>query len=167
MLIPESWLRSFADPDLNTQELAHTLTMAGLEVEDIDSAAPAFSGVVVARIKSVDPHPDADRLKVCRVDDGSGATLQIVCGAPNVRAGMLAPLARVGAALPGGLKIKKARMRGQESFGMLCSGQELGLPQDHDGLLELAPDLAAGQCLREALDLDEACLTLKLTPNRA
>lgn len=167
MLIPESWLRSFADPDLSTQDLAHTLTMAGLEVEDITPAAPEFTGVVVARVESVEPHPDADRLKVCHVNDGTDTALQIVCGAPNVRAGMLAPLAKVGAKLPGGMEIRKARMRGQESFGMLCSGQELGLSQDHDGLLELAANLPLGQCLRQALDLDEACLDIKLTPNRA
>lgn len=167
MLIPESWLRSFADPDLSTQDLAHTLTMAGLEVEDITPAAPKFTGVVVARVESVEPHPDADRLKVCHVNDGTDTALQIVCGAPNVRAGMLAPLAKVGAKLPGGMEIRKARMRGQESFGMLCSGQELGLSQDHDGLLELAANLPLGQCLRQALDLDEACLDIKLTPNRA
>lgn len=167
MLIPESWLRGFADPDLTTQELAHQLTMAGLEVEDVTTAAPAFSGVVVARIQSVAPHPDADRLRLCLVDDGTETPLQIVCGAPNVRAGMLAPLARVGASMPDGLKIRKARMRGQDSYGMLCSGQELGLSQEHDGLLELAADFSPGTCLREALNLDEACFTIKLTPNRA
>src|SRR5699024_2177534 len=112
-------------------------------------------------------HPNADRLQVCQVDDGSGETLQIVCGAPNVQTGMLAPLAKVGAQLPGGHKIGQATMRGVASQGMLCSGQELGITQDHDGLLELDGTLQPGQCLRQALNLDEVCFTLKLTPNRA
>ncbi len=167
MLIPESWLREFVEPALSSDELAHTLTMAGLEVEEINTVAPAFSGVVVARIMAIEAHPNADRLQVCQVDDGSGETLQIVCGAPNVQTGMLTPLAKVGAQLPGGHKIGQATMRGVASQGMLCSGQELGITQDHDGLLELDGTLQPGQCLRQALNLDEVCFTLKLTPNRA
>src|SRR5690606_2753623 len=125
MQFSESWLRAFADPQLDTDALAHTLTMAGLEVEETEPAAPAFSGIVVALVKAVAPHPNADKLRVCEVDDGSGASLQIVCGAPNVEAGIKVPLARVGAELPGGMKIGVAKMRGVESSGMLCSAREL------------------------------------------
>jgi len=167
MQISESWLRTLVNPDLNTEQLAHCLTMAGLEVEQTRSVAPPFSGVVVARIVEVAPHPDADRLRVCKVDDGSENLLQIVCGAPNAAAGLRVPLARIGAVLPGDFTIKKARMRGVDSFGMLCSARELGLSDDHAGLLELSPDLSPGQNIRTALNLDDALLTLKLTPNRA
>src|SRR5690606_5396746 len=167
MLFPESWLRSYVNPDLNTEELAHRLTMAGLEVEETDSVGPAFSGVVVAHIVDVQPHPNADRLRVCQVDDGSGAALQIVCGAPNAAAGLKVPLARVGAELPGGMKIRPVKMRGVESAGMLCSARELGLSQDHAGLLSLPGDAPVGSDLRSLLDLDEKIFTLKLTPNRA
>ncbi|CAM3624024.1 phenylalanine--tRNA ligase subunit beta [Castellaniella denitrificans] len=167
MQFPESWLRAWADPDIDGQELAHRLTMAGLEVEDADPYAPPFSGVVVARIESAEPHPNADKLRVCRVDDGSGEPLQIVCGAPNAAAGLVVPLARIGAELPGGLRIGPVKMRGVESRGMLCSARELGLSQDHAGLLELPDGLKPGQDLRQALDLDDTIYTLKLTPNRA
>lgn len=166
MQFPESWLRSFVNPDLDTAELAHVLTMAGLEVEETAPAAPEFSGVVVGQIVSVEPHPDADRLQICHVQHGDDELLQVVCGAPNVTPGMKAPLARVGARLPGGLKIRKTKMRGVESMGMLCSGQELGISQDHDGLLVLDDALEPGQSLRQAMDLDDICFTLKLTPNR-
>ncbi|MFG0232977.1 phenylalanine--tRNA ligase subunit beta [Achromobacter sp. 413638] len=167
MQFPESWLRSLVNPEIATDELAHRLTMAGLEVEDAVPAAPAFSGVVVARIVEIAPHPDADKLRVCQVDDGSGALLQIVCGAPNAAAGLTVPLARVGAELPGGMKIGVAKMRGVQSSGMLCSARELGLSQDHAGLMELSGDLAPGLSIRDALDLDDTLFTLKLTPNRA
>lgn len=167
MQFPESWLRALVDPDLDAQALADTLTMAGLEVEDAQSAAPAFSGVVVARIDQVEPHPNADKLRICRVDDGSGQLLQIVCGAPNAAAGMKIPLARVGARLPGGLAIGMAKMRGVESSGMLCSARELGLSEDHGGLLALPESAVIGQDIRVALDLDDTVFLLKLTPNRA
>lgn len=167
MQFPESWLRTLVNPDLDTQALSHLLTMAGLEVEDTCPAAPPFSGVVVARITAIAPHPNADKLHICQVDDGTGAPLQIVCGAPNAAAGLTVPLARIGAELPGGMKIGKAKMRGVESFGMLCSARELGLSQDHAGLLELDAGSVAGQPLRDALDLDDTLFTLKLTPNRA
>lgn len=167
MLFPESWLRSYVNPELDTEALSHRLTMAGLEVEETDSVAPAFSGVVVAHITHVEPHPNADRLRVCQVDDGSGAPLQIVCGAPNAAAGMKVPLARVGAGLPGGMKIGPVKMRGVESAGMLCSARELGLSQDHAGLLELDAEAPVGADLRSHLDLDDVVFTLKLTPNRA
>lgn len=167
MQFPESWLRTLVNPPIATDELAHRLTMAGLEVEDTVPAAPAFTGVVVAHIVEIAPHPDADKLRVCQVDDGSGALLQIVCGAPNAAAGLKVPLARVGAELPGGMKIGVAKMRGVQSSGMLCSARELGLSQDHAGLLELPADMAPGQSIREALDLDDTLFTLKMTPNRA
>lgn len=166
MLLPESWLRSIVNPDLSTDELAHRLTMSGLEVEDVRQVAEPFSGVVVAEVKSAEKHPDADKLKVCKVDAGSGEELQIVCGAPNVRAGVKFPLAKIGAKLPGDFKIKKSKLRGVESHGMLCSGRELGISQDHDGLLELDSAIQVGQDIREALDLDEAVFEIKLTPNR-
>jgi len=167
MQFPESWLRALVNPELATEALSHRLTMAGLEVEDAVPAAPPFDGVVVARIGQVAPHPDADKLRVCQVDDGSGQPLQIVCGAPNAEAGMKVPLARVGAQLPDGTRIGVARMRGVESSGMLCSARELGLSQDHAGLLALPEDAVVGMPLREALDLDDTVFTLKLTPNRA
>ena len=167
MLFPESWLRSYVNPDLDTDALSHSLTMAGLEVEETEPVAPPFTGVVVARIAQVQPHPNADRLRVCAVDDGSGTQLQIVCGAPNAAEGLLVPLARVGAELPGGMKISPVKMRGVESAGMLCSARELGLSQDHAGLLELPGDAPVGEDLRRYLDLDDTLFTLKLTPNRA
>lgn len=167
MQVPESWLRTFANPDIDTDTLSHRLTMAGLEVEDAAPAAPPFSGVVVARITGIAPHPNADKLRVCQVDDGSGSSLQIVCGAPNAAADLVVPLARIGATLPGGVTIGAVKMRGVESAGMLCSARELGLSEDHAGLLELASELVPGTSLREALDLDDAVFTLKLTPNRA
>lgn len=167
MQFSESWLRTLVNPAIGTEELAHQLTMAGLEVEETQSAAPAFSGVVVARIAEIAPHPDADKLRVCKVDDGSGELLQIACGAPNAAAGLVVPLARVGAELPGGMKIGVAKMRGVTSSGMLCSARELGLSQDHGGLLELSGDLKPGTDIRQALDLDDTLFVLKLTPNRA
>jgi len=167
MQFPESWLRTLVNPPIATDELAHRLTMAGLEVEETEPAAPAFTGVVVAHIVEIAPHPDADKLRVCQVDDGSGERLQIVCGAPNAAAGLKVPLARVGAELPGGMKIGVAKMRGVQSSGMLCSARELGLSQDHAGLLELPANMVPGQSIREALDLDDTLFTLKLTPNRA
>jgi phenylalanyl-tRNA synthetase beta chain len=165
MQFPETWLRSFVDPQLSAEEIAHRLTMAGLEVESCTPVAPPCSGVVVAQVLSVEKHPNADKLTVCRVDAGAGA-VQVVCGAPNVRAGMKAPFATVGAKLPGGLEIRVAKMRGAESHGMLLSARELGLSDDHSGLLELAPEAKAGEDARRALALDERIFTVKLTPNR-
>jgi phenylalanyl-tRNA synthetase beta chain len=163
MNVPESWLRSFCNPSLSGAELAEKLTMAGLEVEAYDAVGPQFTGVVVGEITNVERHPNADKLTVCTVNTGS-EQVQVVCGAPNVRKGMKAPLARVGAKLPG-LEIKKASLRGVESSGMLCSARELGLSQDHSGLLELSG--AVGSDARKALGLDDRVFTLKLTPNRA
>ena len=166
MQFSEHWLRSLVNPPLASGELAHLLTMAGLEVEEMRPVAPPFSGVVVAQVLSVDKHPDADKLKLCRVDAGQGEPLQIVCGAPNVAAGMKVPCALVGAELPG-IRIKKAKVRGIESCGMLCSERELGLSENHGGLLALADAAPVGQDIREHLALDDTLFTLKLTPNRA
>ncbi len=166
MQFSEQWLRSVCNPQIDSDELGHRLTMAGLEVEECDPVAPPFSGVVVARIVSAEPHPNADKLKVCQVDAGQGESLQIVCGAPNAAAGMKVPLAMVGASLPG-FQIKAAKLRGVESSGMLCSARELGLSEDHGGLLALDDDLEVGRDVREVLSLDDRKFTIKLTPNRA
>ncbi|MDN4016760.1 phenylalanine--tRNA ligase subunit beta [Zwartia panacis] len=167
MQFPESWLRALVNPAISTEELSHRLTMAGLEVEETNPVAPEFSGVVVAQILSAEQHPNADKLRVCMVDAGGSDPIQIVCGAPNAAAGLKVPLATVGATLPGGVAIGVAKMRGVESSGMLCSGRELGLSQDHGGLLVLPESAQIGESLREALDLDDTLFTLKLTPNRA
>jgi phenylalanyl-tRNA synthetase beta chain len=167
MKFSESWLRTMCDPRIGSAELCERLTMGGLEVEEAVPAAPAFDNVVVGRIESLVPHPNADRLRVCTVDVGGSEKLTIVCGAPNAAAGMLAPVALEGAVLPGGLAIKRTTMRGVESQGMLCSAKELGIDDDASGLLPLDASLAPGTPLREALDLDDTLITLKITPNRA
>lgn len=166
MQFSESWLRSLVNPDLSSEALAHVLTMAGLEVEEADPVAPAFDKVVVARVISREKHPDADRLSLCQVDAGEHGQLQIVCGAPNVAEGLKVPCALVGARLPG-IEIKKAKVRGIESFGMLCSAKELGIDEDASGLLVLPADAPVGVDIRRYLDLDDTQLTIKLTPNRA
>jgi phenylalanyl-tRNA synthetase beta chain len=172
MQFSELWLRSLVDPPLSTAQLTRLLTMSGLEVESCAPVAPPTSKVVVGEVRSVAAHPQADRLKVCEVDAGVGKLLQIVCGAPNVATGMKAPLALVGARLPAGeggveIEIKPAKMRGVESQGMLCSARELGLSDDHSGLLPLPPDAAVGADVRQVLALDDHILLIKLTPNRA
>jgi phenylalanyl-tRNA synthetase beta chain len=166
MQFPESWLRTLVNPQLSTAELAHRLTMAGLEVEAIEPATPPFSGVVVAEILSVEPHPDADRLRVCKVNVGEAEPLQIVCGAPNVAVGQKVPCARVGAKLPE-MEITQAKVRGVDSAGMLCGASEIGLQDKVDGLLVLPHDAPAGTDIRSYLLLDDPVITLKLTPNRA
>jgi len=166
MQFSEHWLRSVCNPQLDGDALSHQLTMAGLEVEECDAVAPPFTGVVVGEIVAAEPHPDADKLKVCRVDAGHGELVQIVCGAPNAAIGMKVPLATVGARLPG-FEIKAAKLRGVQSFGMLCSARELGLSDDHAGLLALPPDARPGADVRDVLDLDDRLYTIKLTPNRA
>ncbi len=166
MQFSESWLRTFVNPSLASEELAHLLTMAGLEVEELSPVAPPFYKVVVGLVLSKDKHPDADKLNVLTVDVGLGAPLSIVCGAANVSVGMKAPCALVGAKLLG-LEIKEAKVRGVVSFGMMCSAKELGLLSDSSGLMELAAGAVIGQNVREHLDLDDHLLTLKLTPNRA
>jgi phenylalanyl-tRNA synthetase beta chain len=172
MQFPESWLRAFCNPSLISQQLADTLTMAGLEVEELRPFAPAFTGVVVGQILSADQHPNADRLRVCQVDVGQGAPLNIVCGAPNARAGIKIPCATVGALLPPGedgkaFEIKLGKLRGVESQGMLCSAKELQISEESNGLLELGDDAVIGRDIREQLALDDMLFTLKLTPNLA
>jgi phenylalanyl-tRNA synthetase beta chain len=172
MQFPESWLRSFCNPPLTSQQLADTLTMAGLEVEELRPVAPPFAKVVVGEIKVAEQHPNADRLRVCQVDVGQGSLLNIVCGAPNARVGIKVPCALVGAELPPGedgkpFQIKLGKLRGVESQGMLCSARELKLSEDHGGLLELPADAAVGRDIREQLALDDMLFTLKLTPNLA
>jgi phenylalanyl-tRNA synthetase beta chain len=172
MQFPESWLREFCDPPIGTGELAERLTMAGLEVESLHKVAPPFHGIVVGRVLSVEPHPNADRLRVCAVDVGAAEPLAIVCGAPNVRAGMKAPCALVGAELPPAkegsgepLRIAVGKIRGVESRGMLCSARELKLSDDHEGLLVLDDAATVGRDVRAELGLDDTVFTLKLTPN--
>ncbi|MCD2512122.1 phenylalanine--tRNA ligase subunit beta [Comamonas endophytica] len=172
MQFPESWLRAFCNPPLSTAELAETLTMAGLEVEELAPVAPPFSKIVVGEIKQAEQHPNADRLRVCQVDVGQPELLTIVCGAPNARVGIRVPCAMVGAELPPGddgkpFLIKIGKLRGVESFGMLCSAKELKLAEDHGGLLELPLDAPLGQDIRSYLNLDDTLFTLKLTPNLA
>ncbi|HTQ01212.1 MAG TPA: phenylalanine--tRNA ligase subunit beta [Casimicrobiaceae bacterium] len=167
MKFSEAWLRAMCDPPISSTALCERLTMAGLEVEEAAPAAPPFDRVVVARIEKVEPHPNADRLRVCTVDVGTSEKLGIVCGAPNAAPGMNAPCALEGAILPGGLAIRRATMRGVESRGMLCSAKELRLDEDASGLLALDPSLAPGTSLRDALALDDTLITLKITPNRA
>jgi len=167
MKFSENWLRSWINPELSSHELAHVLTMAGLEVEALESVAPAFSNVVVAEVLEVIKHPDADRLSVCQVNVGETASLSIVCGAPNVAVGMKVPCARIGAVLPGDFVIKQAKVRNVDSFGMLCSAKELGLAEESQGLCSLPEDAPVGVGLREYLELDDMLFTLKLTPNRS
>lgn len=167
MQFSEQWLRSRVNPSLSTDELSYLLTMAGLEVEEVTPAAPAFSGVVIAEVKECVKHENADRLRVTKVDVGSGELVQIVCGAPNVAVGVKVPCALPGAILPGDFKIKPTKMRGVESGGMLCSGKELGVPEDVDGLMLLPADAPVGQNIRDYLGLDDSLFTLKITPNRA
>ncbi|HET7358728.1 MAG TPA: phenylalanine--tRNA ligase subunit beta, partial [Rhodanobacteraceae bacterium] len=166
MKFSENWLRERVAVPVDRAALAQRLTMAGLEVEDVTPLGEGLDGVVVARIVAAEPHPEADRLQVCSVDAGRGAPLQIVCGAPNARVGLKAPLAMVGARLPGGTVIKAAKLRGVESAGMLCSAKELGLDADASGLLELSADAPVGAPLAEALGLPDASFELGLTPNR-
>ena len=167
MKFSESWLRSFVNPAVSGNDFSHLLTMAGLEVEEEETVAPAFDGVVVAEVLEVVKHPDADRLNVCRVNIGAGEPRQIVCGAPNVAAGLKVPCALPAANLPGDFKIKIAKVRGIESSGMLCSAKELGISDEASGLLILPADAPVGEDIRRYLDLDDRLLTLKLTPNRA
>ncbi|WP_114689645.1 phenylalanine--tRNA ligase subunit beta [Polynucleobacter necessarius] len=173
MQFSESWLRQYVNPSIDSDALGHAMTMAGLEVEAQHSVAPAFTKIVIAQILSAEQHPDADRLRVCKVDAGTSQELQIVCGAPNARAGIKIPCALVGAELPPAeasgkpFMIKVGKLRGVESQGMLCSGRELGLGDDHEGILELPADAPIGKDIREYLDLDDQIFVIKLTPNKA
>ncbi|MFK4440584.1 phenylalanyl-tRNA synthetase beta chain [Caballeronia udeis] len=173
MQFPESWLRTFVDPKLSTDELSHALTMAGLEVEGLAPVAPPTTKIVVGQVLEVAKHPNADKLNVCQVDAGTGETLNIVCGAPNVAPGIKVPVALVGAELPpaeaGGapFAIKLSKLRGVESQGMLCSARELKLSEDHSGLMILPADTPIGQDIRQTLNLDDTVFEIKLTPNKA
>jgi len=164
--ISESWIREWVNPEIGTDELVARLTMAGLEVDGLEPVAKPFKGVVVGEILSVEPHPDADKLRVCEVDDGK-ERLQIVCGASNARVGVRVPLARIGAQLPGDFEIKKAKLRGVESSGMLCAREELGVGGDSSGLWELPSDAPVGADIRDLLSLDDKVIDIDLTPNRA
>ncbi|MCV4287931.1 phenylalanine--tRNA ligase subunit beta [Pseudomonas capsici] len=165
MKFSEQWLRGWVSPQVSRDELVARLSMAGLEVDSVTLAAGVFTGVVVGEVLSTEQHPDADKLRVCQVSNGS-ETLQVVCGAPNVRPGLKIPFAMIGAELPGDFKIKKAKLRGVESNGMLCSAAELQLGEGNDGLMELAADAPVGQDIRVYLELDDASIEVDLTPNR-
>lgn len=167
MLISEAWLRETVNPAINTEQLVAQLTMAGLEVDSVEPAAAQFSGVVVGEVLAMEQHPDADRLRVCQVNVGTGEALQIVCGASNVRVGLKIPAALVGAKLPGDFNIKKSKLRGVESLGMLCSEKELGLVAEANGLMELPADAPVGVDIRDYLSLNDNIIEVDLTPNRA
>ncbi len=167
MKLSEQWLREWVNPQGDTRTLADQLTMAGLEVDGVEPCAPPLDGVVVGKVLEKVQHPNADRLSVCKVDIGTAEPLQIVCGAANVYAGGVFPVATVGSTLPGELKIKRSKLRGEESRGMLCSGVELGISESADGLLELSHDLTVGEPVATALRLDDHVIELDLTPNRA
>ncbi|KTD17541.1 phenylalanine--tRNA ligase subunit beta [Legionella jordanis] len=167
MKVSELWLREWVNPALEGEQLASLLTMAGLEVDSVSSVAGSFNAVVVAEVLNTMPHPQADKLTLCEVNDGTGKTLKVVCGASNVRSGLKVALARVGAHLPGGLTIKESTLRGELSQGMLCSMTELGLAEQSDGIMELAPDAPVGEDLRSYLALDDLVFDIDLTPNRA
>jgi phenylalanyl-tRNA synthetase beta chain len=165
MKFSEQWLRSWVNPQVSHDELVARLSMVGLEVDSVEPVAGQFSGVVVGEVLSTEQHPDADKLRVCQVSNGS-ETFQVVCGAPNVRPGLKIPFAMIGAQLPGDFKIKKAKLRGVESNGMLCSASELQISEDNDGLMELAAEAPVGADIRTALNLNDASIEIGLTPNR-
>jgi phenylalanyl-tRNA synthetase beta chain len=165
MKFSEQWLRGWVNPQVSRDELVARLSMAGLEVDSVTPAAGQFSGIVVGEILATEQHPDADKLRVCQVSNGQ-ETFQVVCGAPNARPGIKIPFAMIGAELSGDFKIKKAKLRGVESFGMLCSAAELQISEENDGLLELASDAPVGEDIRQYLSLDDASIEIGLTPNR-
>lgn len=166
MRFSEAWLREWVNPPIDTQQLADQLSMAGLEVDAVEPAAPAFNGVVIGLVQTIEPHPDAAKLRVCHVDVGQGDPLQIICGAANVAEGMRVAVAMIGATLPGDFKIKKAKLRGVESFGMICSASELGLAESSEGILPLPDDAPLGEDFRLWLRLDDHCIEVDLTPDR-
>jgi phenylalanyl-tRNA synthetase beta chain len=167
MRFSEAWLREWVSPEVDTRTLAYQLSMAGLEVDALEPAAPEFRGVVVGLVRAVAPHPSAEKLRVCEVDVGQAERLPIVCGATNVAEGMRVPVALVGAALPGDFRIKRANLRGIESLGMICSAKELGLAESSDGIMPLPADAPIGEDLRAWMGLDDTCIELDLTPDRA
>ena len=166
MKFSENWLREWVNPEVTTDELVAQVTMAGLEVDEVEAAAGEFTGVVVGEILAAEQHPNADKLQVCTVSDGA-EQFQVVCGAPNARPGIKIPFAKIGAVLGGDFKIKKAKLRQVESFGMLCSASELKISEENDGILELAEDAPVGTDIREYLNLDDSIIDVDLTPNRA
>ncbi|AFL73550.1 phenylalanine--tRNA ligase subunit beta [Thiocystis violascens] len=166
MRFSEAWLREWVNPPVDTQQLADQLSMAGLEVDAVEPAAPAFSGVSIGLVQRIAPHPDAAKLRICTVDLGQDEPLQIICGAANVAEGMKIPVATVGACLPGDFKIKKAKLRGVASFGMICSATELGLAETSDGILPLSADAPVGEDFRAWMALDDHCIEVDLTPDR-
>ena len=166
MLVSVKWLRDYVDIEITAAELADKLTMAGLEVDEIRTVQPSFSGVVVAKIISVSPHPNSEKLSICEVTDGQ-TNYQVVCGAKNIKAGNIVPMAKVGATIPGGYTIKSSVLRGEKSDGMLCSAAELGIGDDDTGILQLAEDLPVGTSLATALDITDTVLDVGITPNRA
>lgn len=166
MKFSEKWLREFVNPDVDTETLMHQLTMAGLEVDGIESACPDFDGLVIAEVKTVSKHPDADKLQICEVDCGDKDLLTIVCGAANVRQGMRTVLAKVGASLPGVDELKAVSLKGVTSSGMLCSGKEIGLTDDHDGVMDLSANEAIGMQLSQAIESEDNIIEISLTPNR-
>lgn len=167
MRVSENWLREWVNPAVDTQQLAHTLTMAGLEVDGIEPAAPKFSGVVVAKVLEIKPHSDAKKLHVCQVDDGKGEVNTVICGASNVREGLVVAYAKVGAVLPNDFNIEPKELRGEESFGMLCSASELGLAENSQGIMELSEDIELGADVYSNFALDDQVIDIDLTPNRS
>jgi phenylalanyl-tRNA synthetase beta chain len=165
MKVSENWLREWVNPSIATEEIASQLTMAGLEVDGVEDLTPSFSNVVVGEITAIEQHSDADKLRVCQVSNGETIS-QVVCGAPNARLGLKVPFAQVGAVLPGNFKIKKAKLRGVESFGMLCAETELEIGTDSDGIMELPLDAPVGKAIAEYLDLNDKVIELDITPNR-
>ncbi|MCW8921714.1 MAG: phenylalanine--tRNA ligase subunit beta, partial [Sedimenticola sp.] len=166
MKFSEAWLREWVNPSVNTTELADQLSMAGLEVDSVEPVAGEFTGVVVGEVLTREQHPDADKLSLCTVNTGAAEPLQIVCGAPNVAAGLKVPVAVIGAVLPGNFKIKRAKLRGVESQGMICSASELGLASSSDGILPLADDAPIGTDFRDYLSLNDQSIDVDLTPDR-
>ncbi|MBW2560543.1 MAG: phenylalanine--tRNA ligase subunit beta, partial [Deltaproteobacteria bacterium] len=166
MLVSLKWLKDYIDVELTPEEIAGKLTMAGLEVDSIEKVSPGFSGVVVAKILSIQPHPNADKLSLCEVSTG-GKTFPVVCGAQNIHEGDIVPLATVGATIPGGYTIKSSRLRGEVSEGMLCSEEELGIGEDATGIMMLPDTFTLGEDLAAALDLEDVALEISITPNRA
>ena len=167
MKFSEKWLREWVNPSISTEELVEQITMAGLEVDGVDDVAGEFSGVVVGEVVECGQHPDADKLQVTKINIGEADLIDIVCGAPNCRQGLKVAVATVGAVLPDNFKIKKAKLRGQPSFGMLCSASELQISEESDGIIELAQDAPVGQDIREYLELNDVTIEVDLTPNRA
>lgn len=167
MKFSESWLREWVNPSISRDDLSHQITMAGLEVDGVDPVAGDFSGVIVGEVVECGQHPDADKLRVTKINVGQDELIDIVCGAPNCRLGLKVAVAMVGAVLPGDFKIKKAKLRGQPSFGMLCSYGELGIDIESDGIIELPLDAPIGQDVREYLDLNDVVIDVDLTANRA